>query len=36
MEKYYEVVFYGEIHNGKDLGQVQQLLAKIVGKNFSD
>ena len=36
MEKYYEVVFYGEIHDGKDLGQVKQLLAKVVGKNESD
>ena len=36
MEKYYEVVFYGEIHDGKDLGQVKHLLAKIVGKSDSD
>lgn len=36
MEKYYEVVFYGEIHDGKDLGQVKHLLAKIVGKSESD
>lgn len=36
MEKYYEVVFYGEIHYGKDLGQVKHLLAKIVGKSESD
>lgn len=32
MEKYYDVVFYGEIHDGKDLGQVKYLLAKIFGK----
>lgn len=36
MEKYYEVVFYGEIHDGKDLGQVKHLLAKVVGKSESD
>lgn len=36
MEKYYEVVFYGEIHDGKDLGQVKHLLAKIMGKSDSD
>lgn len=36
MEKYYEVVFYGEIHDDKDLGQVKHLLAKILGKSESD
>lgn len=36
MEKYYEVVFYGEIHDGKDLDQVKHLLAKVVGKSESD
>lgn len=36
MEKYYEVIFYGEIYDGKDLGQAKHLLAKIVGKSESD
>lgn len=36
MEKYYDVVFYGEIHDGKDLSQIKRLLAKIVGKSESE
>lgn len=36
MEKYYDVVFYGEIHDGKDLSQVKHLITKIVGKSESE
>lgn len=36
MEKYYDVVFYGQIHDGKDFSQVKQLLVKIIGKSESE
>ncbi len=32
MNPHYEVVFYGEIENGKERAQVQVLLAKMAGK----
>lgn len=36
MAKYYEVVFYGEVKNGKDLSQVKQLLAQSAGRKAEE
>lgn len=36
MNPYYEVAFYGEINDEKDLAQIKILLAKMVGKEVTE
>ena len=36
MAKYYEVIFYGEIRDGKDLNKVKHLLAQSTGRKTDE